>query len=323
MRTRLAPRLDLGPALAARSRALACSVLAWALALAPVPALAAPPDEDAPPPDDESADPQLDEAKRLFDAGVARYTAADYGAAIDLWLEAYTMVPPTFDNRLIKAELIYNVARAQQKWFEIDRDVRHLRQARETLSRYLGEIDELYGDQGALEREKIEERIAGLDQQIADWEAEQARREAELAERMRPTFDEEGDAREQKRNRAMVGAGAGLTALGIGGVGMLVTGIIIAGGADSQVGQLPLEADIATRESAISRGRAGNALLVTGSLAGAVFLAAGVPLLIVGSVAETQRKQRRIDAGVDVAHIDGLAPVPLRGGFALGLSGRF
>ena len=314
--------------LAARLALPARVVLSFALAFAPIPALAAAPadeegaDDEAPA--DEAEDPVLDEARRLFDAGVARYTAADYGAAIDFWLEAYAMIPPTFDNRLIKAELIYNVARAQQKWFEIDEDITHLRQARETLTRYLGEIDELYGEQGALEREKIEEQIADVDGQIKAWEDEQARREAELAERMRPKFDEEGDAREERRNRAMVGAGAGLTALGVGGVGMLVTGIIIAGGAENQVASLPLESDIAARESAISRGQAGNALIVTGTLAGAVFLTAGVPLLIVGSLAEKKRKQRRIDAGLEeTARIEALGPTLLPGGAGLSLSGRF
>src|SRR5690606_15703780 len=189
--------------------------------------------------------------------GVARYTAADYEAAVDLWLQAYALIPPSYENRLILAELIYNVARAQQKWFEIDKDVKHLRQAREILDRYLGEVSELYPpEQVELERERIQEQIDGLDRQIAEWEAEQARREAELAERMRPKFDEQADAREEKRNKAMLGAGAGLTAIGAGGVGLFVTGLIMAGNADRTVAGLPLEADIAEREAPIGPGRA-------------------------------------------------------------------
>ncbi|PRP91987.1 hypothetical protein ENSA5_51980 [Enhygromyxa salina] len=301
--------------------------VAVALALAPTLSHAAPPAADAAEAQGEDpspeADPVMSEAKRLFDAGVARYTAADYEAAVDLWLEAYAMVPPAFENRLIKAELIYNVARAQQKWFEIDRDVKHLRQSREILDRYLGEIDELYGDQAPLEREKIQEQIDEVDEQIGEWEAEQARREAELAERMRPTFDEEADAREEKRNKAMIGAGAGLTALGVGGVGMLVTGIVFAGAAQDSSGGLPLEADIPAREAAITRGEAGNALMVIGSLAAGVFLAAGVPLLAVGGSAEKKRKQRRADAGLDQARVDAIAPLWVRGGAGLAIGGRF
>ena len=297
--------------------------LCVALTLAPVSSIhAAPPDDadDEAPPADQA---ELDRAKELFDAGVARYTAADYEAAVDLWLQAYALIPPSYDNRLILAELIYNVARAQQKWFEIDKDIKHLRQAREILDRYLGEVNELYPpEQVELERERIQEQIDGLDQQIADWEAEQARREAELAERMRPKFDEEGDAREERRNKAMIGAGAGLTALGVGAVGMFVAGLIIAGNAEETVAGLPLESDIAEREAAISRGQAGNGLELTGALAGGVFLAAGVPLLAVGIVAEKKRKQRRTDAGLE-ARLDGVAPMWISSGAGLTFGGRF
>jgi tetratricopeptide (TPR) repeat protein len=295
-------------------------LVAFALALAPLHTpRAAPPDQAGPSDDD------LARAKQLFDAGVARYTAADYEAAVDLWLEAYSLVPPSIDNRLILAELIYNVARAQQKWFEIDRDIKHLRQAREIMVGYRAEVDELYpADQVAMERERIDDQIAGLEAQIGEAEAEQARREAELAERMRPTFDEEADAREERRNKAMIGAGVGLTTLGIGGVGLLVAGLVITNNANATVAGLPLEADVQAREAAIDRGEAGNALIVTGILAGGVLLAAGVPLLGVGLASERKRKIRRANAGLDqAAHLDGVAPLWLPGGGGLGLSGKF
>lgn len=300
------------------------SVLALSVSLgAPASILAAPPsDEPAPEPEPE-ADPVMAEAKQLFDAGVARYTAADYEAAVTLWLEAFSLVPATYDNRMIKAELIYNVARAQQKWFEIDKDVKHLRQSREILLRYVDELDELYGEQAVMEREKVDEQIADIDAQIAEWEAEQARREAELAERMRPKFDEAGDAREAKRNKAMIGAGASLSVLGVGGAALLVTGIIMANSAEDQSAQLLLETDIPARQSALSKGQAGNAMILIGSLAGGVFLSAGVPLLGVGLVAEGKRKQRRSEAGLEVAGIRSIAPMWTRGGAGLTIGGRF
>jgi hypothetical protein len=309
-------------------RGLAAVVVSLALALGPglIPsAHAAPPGEDEPPPDDavDPVDPNMIEAQQLFDAGVTRYTAAEYGEAVSYWIEAYNLIPPSFDNRLIKAELIYNVARAQQKWFEIDQDVQHLRQSREILGRYLGEVDDLYGDQAGLEREKVQEQIDEVDAQITAWEIERDRRAAELAERMRPKFDEQADAREARRNKAMIGAGAGLSAIGFGGVGLLITGVILANGAQASTTDLPLQADIPAREAAIARGDAGNALLVTGSLAAGIFLAAGVPLLAVGVSSETKRKQRRADAGLDVARVEAIAPVWIRGGVGLMIGGQF
>jgi tetratricopeptide (TPR) repeat protein len=299
-------------------RRLICTALLICFPLAgmPLPTFAAPPDSEAEP---EPEDPKMARARELFDEGVARYTASDYGKAIDFWLEAYTLIPPTFENRLVKAELIYNIARAQQKWFEIDQDIQHLRQARESLGRYLEEIDELYpAEQVALERQKVEEQIAELDESIAEAEAEAARREAELAERMRPKFDEKADARDRKRNKAMIGSGSAFTVVGVGAVGALVAGIGMAGQAERAVQDLPLAADMDERQRQVAKGTSGNALIVLGSLAGGVLLAAGVPLLAIGLVGEKKRKQRRREAGLEAA-----APMMLPGGAGLMVGGRF
>jgi tetratricopeptide (TPR) repeat protein len=312
------------PALRSSTALLTGIALSIALVL-PDFVLAAPPADSAG--EEPEVDPVMAEAKELFDAGVARYTAADYGEAVTLWLEAFSLVPATYDNRMIKAELIYNVARAQQKWFEIDKDVKHLRQSREILLRYVDELDALYGEQAAMEREKVDEQIEDIDIQIAKWEAEQARREAALAERMRPKFDEAADKRDEKRNKAMIGAGGSLTVLGVGGVALLVTGIIMAKSAENSAANLLLEADIPARQTALSRGQSGNAMMLIGTLAGAVFLAAGVPLLGVGLASENKRKDRRKAAGLEVAGIRSIAPMWMpgwtRGGAGLAIGGRF
>ncbi|MCA9686653.1 MAG: hypothetical protein KC457_31095 [Myxococcales bacterium] len=315
------------PALArAAATALTLTLTSAPVLAAPVPA----PDGDDAAPEEPAQDPKLAEAQMLFEAGVARYAAADYETAIDLWLDAYALIPATVDNQLIKAQLIYNVARAQQKWYDIDHDIKHLRQSKEILEGYRGEVDEIYGDQAGIEREKVDEQIAEVDDQITQWEAEQARREQEILEHMRPNFDEEADAREERRNKSMLGAGAALTALGAGAVGLLVTGIVIAGASERQVADLPLSTDLSKREAAIGRGRAGNAMILTGSLGGAVFLAAGVPLLAVSLIAEKKRKQRRVEAGLDARlsprlfpRLDAAGPLLLPGGGGLGFSGRF
>lgn len=303
------------------SRVLALP-LAAILGLAPAFARAAPAGDDEAPAED---DPDIATAKSLFNDGLARYNAADYGKAVELWLEAYTLVPPTPENQLIKAQLIYNVARAQQKWFVLDEDITHLRQSKEILERYLGEIDDLYEEgQAAMEREKIEEQIAELDEQIAEVEAEEARREAELAKLAAPKFDEEADAREAKRNRSMIGAGAGLTVLGLGSVTMLVFGVLGAGAADRQLEEQKLASQIPDRQSTIGRGQVSNALIVVGSVSGVVFLAAGIPLLAIGVRDEKQRKARREAAGLEArVRFDGGGAMLLPGGGGLSLRGRF
>lgn len=298
---------------------LLSSTLAITLALAPCPTLLAapPPDaaaDEAPPPDED-----FEAAKQLFDAGVASYTASDYGAAVEAWTQANALLPPTFDNRLIKAELIYNIARAQQKWFEIDGKIEHLRAARDTIRRYGEEIELIYpADQLALERQKVDEQVSELDAAIAEAEEAARQRELELAERMRPAFDEKADARERKRNKSMIGVGAAFGSLGLGGVGMLVAGIAMSGQATRAVGDLPLGEDVSARADAIAKGEAGNVLQVLGGLSAGLFLAIGVPVLAVGLVGEKKRKQRRVKAGLEAA-----APVLLPGGGGFVLRARF
>lgn len=296
------------------------SPLAFTLAVAPCPTLlAAPPPSDAVADEEPPPDEDFEQARQLFDAGVASYNASDYGAAIEAWTQANALLAPTFDNRLIKAELIYNIARAQQKWFEIDGKIEHLRAARETLKRYLDEIEIIYpADQLTLERQKVEEQIAELDAAITEAEEKARLRELELAERMRPAFDEKADARERKRNKSMIGVGAAFGSLGLGGVGMLVAGIAMSGQATRAVADLPLGEDVDARAQQIAKGESGNVLQVLGGLSAGLFLAIGVPVLAVGLVGEKKRKQRRKDAGVEAA-----APVLLPGGAGVVLRARF
>jgi hypothetical protein len=73
----------------------------------------------------------------------------------------------------------------------------------------------------------------------------------------------------------------------------------------------------------LSKGQAGNAMILLGSLAGGVFLSAGAPLLGVGLVAERKRKQRRSEAGIELAGIRSIVPIWTRGGAGFAIGGRF
>lgn len=118
---------------------------------------------------DEDAQRTLEEVKGLYDEGKARYETLDYEGAIDLWTRAYAKVPPSEANAAIRNNLVYNIATAQEKAFELDGDVTHLRQARGLLERYLEDHKALYGDskEAKSETDKVETRIASLDRKIA------------------------------------------------------------------------------------------------------------------------------------------------------------
>ena len=73
------------------------------------------------------ADP-LAEAQALYDKGRAKFETADYHAAVELWTEAYALVPDTADGGQTKVLLIYNIATAREKAFEIDGELSQLRE---------------------------------------------------------------------------------------------------------------------------------------------------------------------------------------------------
>src|SRR5690606_24326514 len=99
----------------------------------------------------------------------AKYETADYSGAIELWTEAYALVDPTPENASIKALLIYNLAQAHIKAYELDDDPIHLKQAQQLLDSFKANLDMLYDDQAQLdeERAKVDERLAEIAEKIA------------------------------------------------------------------------------------------------------------------------------------------------------------
>src|SRR5688572_7280767 len=75
-------------------------------------------------------DPQLEEARKLYAEGEARFDTADFDKAFELWTRAFTIVPDSPDAGRIKALLIYNIATARERSYEVTGDVSHLRHAK-------------------------------------------------------------------------------------------------------------------------------------------------------------------------------------------------
>jgi len=191
--------------------------------------------EDTPPAE---GDETLAEAKRLYEQGKAHYEMLDYQAAIDAWTKAYAAVPQTERGEAIRNALVYNIAQAQEKAFEIDGDVTHLKQAKGLLERYLEGYVAMYGEDGdaAAEVEKVRGRIAELEARISDSDAGRGpsasdrRRAARAAERKRRAMalellqkDEKLRTRYQKAKTFVI-AGGVLTGVGavstVAGVGL-------------------------------------------------------------------------------------------------------
>ncbi len=112
-------------------------------------------------------DPALGEAREMYDEGKARFDTFDYEGAVEMWTKAYARLPN--DAAGVRNAMVYNIATAQEKAYELDKDVQHLRQAVLLLDSYIKNYKALYKrtDETAAEVAKAEARIASLKERIA------------------------------------------------------------------------------------------------------------------------------------------------------------
>lgn len=231
-----------------------------------------------PPTELDSTEP-VEQARRLFDEGATKFETADYIGAIELWTEAFGLVPNVPENAAIKARLIANIAAAQERAYSVDKQVSHLNQAKILIERYRSELENIYVDE--LEREKelawVTERLAKIDAElkvVADREAaEKAAAEQAAAEQAEQTEP-------PPPGRGLVIGGSVLAGVGVAGLGVMVGGMLI-GSSNDDISDLPTN-DLDTRADRFRMGRLGNALAIAGGVGGGVLLGVGVALLAVG-----------------------------------------
>jgi len=149
------------------STTVAASLLCVSLAL---PAIA---EAAAPEPEAGDEDPALTEAKALYKDGETKFQIADYEEALNSWKRAYGMLSDGEDTRAIRHALVYNIARAHSKAYEVTRNPTHLRKAKLLLENYRAEHRALYGDapEALKDRGEADDRIAELEVKIAASEA--------------------------------------------------------------------------------------------------------------------------------------------------------
>jgi hypothetical protein len=209
------------------------------------------------------------------------------------------LVPAQDDYREARNDLAYNIATAQEKAYDIDRKVEHLRQARGLLVSFVDEYKQLYEPtpEAKAEVARVKERIALLDARIAS--AEQAAPAPVVhapkkgGAAVKEVFRQDPELyREYRSGRSMMIGGA--VSLGIGaGMGLIAIAL-----ADRD--QFP-----EGRPVAITLGAIGLAGVVTG----AVLLGFGVP--------KRKRALREAQSRVVVA------PTFSRGYAGVGFVGRF
>jgi tetratricopeptide (TPR) repeat protein len=262
-------------------------------------------------PAEEAAPAQSDalaEAEALYKKGRTSFETANYLEAIDLWTEAYGIVDDVPENAAIKAALIYNIAAAQEKAYDIDADIRHLRQAAVLMERYATNVPVLYGDgpEGTGELEKVQARLAEVRSRIAEAEAAQPEPEADPEPDPGAEPDPEPQPEPDPKAKPFIIAGAVTAGLGVAGLGLMAGGLAMG----SSANDVDPDQSIDDRRSQFDRGRTGNTLAYVGGIAGGALLVTGAVLIGLGL------KKR---SGGTMA----VTPWGGRGSAGLSLGGRF
>ncbi len=231
-----------------------------------------------------AADDPLAAAESLYNKGRASFETADYLKAIELWTEAYGLVDDTPENAAIKAALIYNIASAQEKAYDIDTDVAHLRQAAVLLETYARSVPAMYGDgpDADAELEKVQTRLDELQARIEEAETRAEEDQPKDEPDVLPPLDTEPEpAREPDRTaKPLIISGAVIAGLGLGGLGIMAAGLAMGNAANDVSGLDPEQP--AERRDQFDRGRTGNTLALAGGIAGGVLLAGGAVLIGLG-----------------------------------------
>ena len=133
-----------------------------------------------------------------------------------------------------------------------------------------------------------------------------------------------------KDGRGLIAAGSVLTLVGVGGIGLMGFGLASAAGAQKDIDALAeqvknSEIDQATFDMQSpdidAKGKLGNTLTYAGAAVGAVGLAAGIALLVVG--VKKRKKYRAENGGGEADSAAMIVPALGRGHVGLVLTGRF
>lgn len=232
------------------------------------------------------AEGALDDAKQLFARGQTCYETADYACAIDLWTMAYDEVSQApVDDPSARALLLYNLAQAHRRAYEVDRDIEHLRRARALLLTYLELIEVVTQDPSERAREQLE-----TEQAIDEIAAELARVDARTVVMAGEGDVARADAQPRRSGLALEIGGANLLGLGLlGGTGLTLAGVLIGREANDFSTLDPL--DYERRATQLARGRRANLLAQTGAGIGSALVVIGIAL-IAGGVARDRKPAR-------------------------------
>jgi len=231
------------------------------------------------------------DAQRLYEEGQVLYSAADYTGAIDKFTQVLALISrpeAAFDDE-VRGMLLYNLATAHKRAFNVEAEPRYLRQARELYGRIVDEAavhdysDELV-EQAATAREEVDQMLKEREEREREERAREETVPVEPTDRSpRPVTDPEQD-NPRHPGRALTLTGIGVAGLGLAASGMWVAGLVGAGRATEEIdASTSLDTEDA-RLDAFDRGARSNTLIITGAVLSGALVATGVALVIAGRV---------------------------------------
>jgi hypothetical protein len=257
-------------------------------------------------------DPAVEQAQELFQEGDLRYQASNYLESVALFEKAYAKAAEIEDDvqrATVMTALLYNLAQAHNRAFDVDGDTSHLRQAKDLVAKYLGaEITSEERNRAERLRDEVEAKLAETEAEARATEKSEptpAPQEPPVVQQQPPPVQDTAPAKKPGRNGLVIG-GIVLSSLSAIGLGLMAVGLVQGSKAEDEYYAGP---DREARDDADRRGRAANNIALAGAVAASVLLGTGLLLIILG-------KRKR-------AGKTALAPAVGPGAAALTLRGRF
>lgn len=236
----------------------------------------------------------IDRARELHERAQTRYEMFDYMSAIDLWMEAYRILKADESTREVRNAIVWNIASARIKAYEVDKDVTHLHQGLLLLRKYLQEFTEMYGNapDAATEHEKITKKVAELDELIKMSAGDDKAPGAPFPPGKGGAGDGSSGAPDSDRppnKRGKIGpvgyVGIASLAVGLGLGGLMIYGITQAKTWQDRYEEFPDDRDRIAPE-----GKTANTMSVVGAVGMSLFLAGGVAMVVVDQVVLRKRR---------------------------------
>lgn len=302
------------------------------------------------------AAPSKGQIEQLYDEGDKKNSEGDFKGAAEAWGRLLVLLPEEQANRATRESLLLNILDAYMNAYlripaaDGAKDIAQLREGKTTYELYLKQYHAVYGKDRAISA-AVQQKADELMSALAKAE-EEAKGPA-----VKPDPADGGDTKQndgnttvdnppnqltperpqsQSNGMGLIVGGAITAGLGLGAIGILVAGSVIAQKAEREYERADVDANklcaaaggcgnlstehraeydalIKKRDDADKRGTSANALTITGAVLTPVLLGAGATMLALGI------KRRRAATSKNVA----MAPAFGRGFTGISIAGRF